>query len=123
MNSVVQYLKSAELSALLVLFHRLLRPDGLLVIGDVVPPDLSPIVDALALLKFAAWGGFFGAAILGLVRTIMSDYRKLRTTVGLAHYDEQAMIARLEAAGFAANRARVNIGHNQARMTFLARPT
>jgi SAM-dependent methyltransferase len=123
MNSVAQYLNSSELSALLVLFHRLLRPDGLLVIGDVVPPNLSPATDALALLEFAVRGGFFGAAIVGLVRTITSDYRKLRTTVGLAHYEEQAMIGRLEAAGFAAKRAVVNIGHNQARMTFLARPT
>ena len=32
------------------------------------------------------------------------------------------MIARLAAAGFAAKRAAENIGHNPARMTFVARP-
>lgn len=122
MNSVTQYLKSAELSALLVLFRRLLRPDGLLVIGDVVPPCVSPVTDALALLKFAAGRGFLGAAIIGLVRTVLSDYRRLRSRLGLTQYAEPAMIAKLTAAGFAAKRAPNNIGHNQARMTFLGRP-
>src|SRR5438874_12675037 len=48
MNSVAQYLASSELSALLVLFRRLLRPDGLLVIGDVVPPHISLLTDPVA---------------------------------------------------------------------------
>jgi SAM-dependent methyltransferase len=122
MNSVAQYLKSAELSALLVLFRRLLRPDGLLVIGDVVPPGVSPVTDALALLNFAAGRGFLGAAIIGLIRTVLSDYRRVRSSVGLTRYAEPAMIAKLAAAGFAAKRAPTNIGHNQSRMTFLARP-
>ncbi|MGA2126891.1 MAG: class I SAM-dependent methyltransferase, partial [Xanthobacteraceae bacterium] len=47
MISVAQYLEPAELSALLVLFRRLLRSDGLLVLGDVVPPAVSPLTDAL----------------------------------------------------------------------------
>jgi hypothetical protein len=32
------------------------------------------------------------------------------------------MMAKLAAAGFAATRAKVNIGHNPWRMTFVARP-
>jgi hypothetical protein len=32
------------------------------------------------------------------------------------------MLAKLRAAGFSAERAPANIGHNQHRMTFLARP-
>jgi SAM-dependent methyltransferase len=123
MNSVTQYLKSAELSALLVLFHRLLRPDGLLVIGDVVPPNVSVVTDVVALLRFAARHGFLCAALIGLMRTAMSDYRQLRSRLGLTQYGEAAMIEKLAAAGFVAKRAAVNIGHNQARMTFLARPT
>jgi hypothetical protein len=31
------------------------------------------------------------------------------------------MIAKLAGGGFSAHRARANIGHNQARMTFIAR--
>jgi SAM-dependent methyltransferase len=122
MNSVAQYVGSAELDALLASFRRLLRPGGLLVVGDVVPPDVSPVTDARALLKFAARGGFLGAAILGLIRTVLSDYSRLRSSLGLARYDVPAMTEKLAAAGFTAERAATNIGHNQARITFLARP-
>src|SRR5262245_55571619 len=35
LHSVAQYLTRAELTALLALFHRLLRPSGALIVGDV----------------------------------------------------------------------------------------
>jgi hypothetical protein len=52
----------------------------------------------------------------------MSDYRTLRARLGLARYDEAAMIAKLRSCGFAAKRAAENLGHNQGRMTFIATP-
>ena len=58
----------------------------------------------------------------GLIRIFVSDYLRLKKTVGLSHYTEAAMAERLKAAGFRAERARRNIGHNQWRMTFLGRP-
>jgi SAM-dependent methyltransferase len=122
MNSVAQYLASSELSALLVLFRRLLRPAGLLVIGDVVPPHTSAMVDALALLNFAAANGFLLAALRGLARTALSDYRQLRSQLGLSRYGVAETIEKLDHAGFIAARAETNIGHNQTRMTFVARP-
>jgi hypothetical protein len=51
----------------------------------------------------------------------LSDYRQLRTKVGLQRYSEAEMLAKLAAAGFAASLAPVNIGHNPWRMTFVAR--
>ena len=112
-----------ELTALFVLFLRLLRPGGLFILGDVIPPDVSAATDAMALLRFAAANGFFTAALAGLARTVvLTDYWRLRSDLGLTRYGEAAMLARLDAAGFAAERAATNIGHNQARMTFLARP-
>ena len=122
MHSVAQYLKAAELDGLLVMFRRLLKPDGLLVIGDVVPPRLAAIAAAWALLRFGAVNGFFWAALFGLLRIGTSDYLRLRKRVGLSHYEEPQMLAKLKAAGFFTARGEVNIGHNQARMTFLARP-
>jgi len=122
MNSVAQYLASSELPALLVLFRRLLRPDGLLVIGDVVPPHISLLTDAVALLNFAAANGFLAAALRGLARTALSDYRRLRSRLGLSRYGQAEMIEKLGHAGFLAARAETNVGHNQARMTFVARP-
>jgi SAM-dependent methyltransferase len=121
MHSVAQYISPAELRALLALFHRLLKPGGCLILGDVIPPDLPVSIDALALLQFARANGFLGAAVIGLLRTTLSDYWRLRSRLGLSRYSEAAMTEKLTAAGFAATRAPANIGHNQARMTFLAR--
>ncbi len=88
-----------------------------------MPPRLAAPAAALALLRFAAANGFFWAAVGGLMRIFVSDYLRLRKTVGLSHYEAAAMLAKLKAAGFAAKRAPRNIGHNQRRMTFLARLT
>ena len=122
MHSVAQYLTPDELAGLLSLFRRLLKPDGLFVVGDVIPPNVSAPTDALALLRFGAREGFLAAALFGLVRTVFSSYWRLRSTLGLARYDAGAITQRLAAAGLSAQRAPRNIGHNPARMTFLARP-
>ena len=122
LHSVAQYLTPEELAKLLALFHRLLKTDGTLVVSDVIPPDVAASTDALALLRFGAENGFFIAAVTGLVRTVLSDYWRLRTRYGLTRYGETAMTEKLATAGFAAQRAPHNIGHNQARMAFMARP-
>ncbi|HEX4041057.1 MAG TPA: class I SAM-dependent methyltransferase [Xanthobacteraceae bacterium] len=121
LHSVAQYLTAEEADRLFALFHRLLRAEGLLVVSDIIPPETAAATDALALLRFAAADGFLLAAIVGLVRTRLSDYWRIRKRVGLTGYGEAAMIGKLAAAGFAAQRAPHNIGHNQSRMTFLAR--
>jgi SAM-dependent methyltransferase len=121
MHSVAQYLTAAELDRLLGIFRMLLKPDGLFILGDIVPPKLAAPAAALALLRFGADNGFFWAAVGGLIRIFLSDYFRLKKSHGLSHYDEAAMLAKLKAAGFAAQRAGDNIGHNQQRMTFLAR--
>ena len=121
MHSVSQYLSPALLDDLLGLFSRLLRPGGTLVIGDVVQPDTPAWADAFALLRFGWRDGFFIAAVVGLIRTALSDYSRLRKDAGLARYSEAQMRAKLVAAGFSAQREAVNIGHLQTRMTFVAR--
>lgn len=121
-NSLVQYLSLDEFRALLKLTHGKLKADGKLVLGDVLPPDLSPLTDAKALLSFASQGGFLRAAVSGLARTAFSEYRKIRDEVGLAQYSEEEIVDLLEDAGFEPRRAERNLGHNQARMTFVARP-
>jgi len=121
MHSVAQYLSAAELARLLTMFRRLVKPDGLVIIGDVVPPHLAAPRAAIALLRFGAANGFFWAAVGGLLRIFASDYLRLKKTAGLSHYTEAAMLEKLKSAGFKAERAPRNIGHNQRRMTFLAR--
>jgi len=123
MHSVAQYLGEAELDRLLAIFRTLLKPGGFFVLGDVVPPRFAAPAAALALLRFGAANGFFWAAASGLLRIFVSDYLRLRKTVGLSHYSEAAAIEKLKNAGFRPERAAHNIGHNQQRMTFVARAT
>jgi SAM-dependent methyltransferase len=122
LHSVAQYLTPDELSGLLTQFHRLLNANGTLVLSDIIPPDVPAATDAIALLKFGAANGFLFAAVAGLVRTLVSNYWRLRSHYGLTRYSDTAMIEKLTAAGFAARRNPDNIGHNQARMAFTARP-
>lgn len=120
MNSVAQYMTPDELDAGLAAVRRLLKPAGLLVLGDILQPHVGLSGDVIALLRFAAKHGFVKDTLRGLVRTAMSDYPRLRTRIGLQRYSEAEMLAKLAAAGMTATRAPVNIGHNASRMTFLA---
>ena len=121
-NSLVQYLTEAELDAVLGLWRRLLVPDGVLVVADVIPPEVGPLSDAVALLRYAAANGFLGAALIGLTRTALSGYARLRNQLGVARYTQAQFLDRLRTAGFAGERLARNVEHNPARMTFRARP-
>lgn len=121
MHSVAQYLTPEEFGDLLMLFRALLKPDGLLVVGDIIPPQVSALTDALQLLRFAREEGFFFAALLGLLRTLFSRYWRLRSRLGLARYHRDEMLRKLTRAGFWVTTAERNIGHNQARVTYLGR--
>lgn len=121
-NSVVQYLSRRELAQVLTLFRRLLAPGGTLVVADVIPPDVGPMSDAAALLRYAARRGFLADALVGLARTAVSPYRKLRSTLGIGRYSTGEFLRALAEAGFAGERMPRNLEHNPARMTFRARP-
>ena len=119
-NSVLQYLDEPTLDSCLDTWKDKLKPSGRLVLADVIPPDVSPITDAAALLRFAAEGGFLVAACFGLVRTFFSDYRTLRGQLGISTHSEADILHRLRDAGFTASRMAKNVGHNPARMSFEA---
>ncbi|KPF94828.1 methyltransferase [Rhodopseudomonas sp. AAP120] len=121
MNSVAQYMTPDELDKALALIRRLLRRSGKLVLGDILDPKVGMGRDVAALLKMAARHGFLQDALWGLARTALSDYRQLRTKIGLQRYAEAEMLDKLKAAGFSAIRADTNIGHNPWRMTFVAK--
>jgi SAM-dependent methyltransferase len=121
MHSVSQYLSAEEFDRAAALFSRLLKPGGLLLVGDVVPHGVPAVSDAVALLRFGWRDGFFLAAIAGLFRTFFSDYWRLRTRIGLTRYTAGEMTRKLAAAGFDVTPAPKNLGHLDTRMTFLAR--
>jgi len=121
-NSVLQYLTADEFTALAALWRRKLKPDGTLVLADILPPDDSVAADIKGLLVLAWRHGFLFAALRGLAATFFSDYRKLRSQIGLTRYAEADMLARLAALGFTPSRRQPNFGFNARRMTFVARP-
>src|SRR3974390_1125243 len=123
MNSVVQYMTAEELDAALAVIKRLLKPTGRLVLGDILRPEIGMPTDVYALLRFAAKHGFLKDALKGLLSTALSDYRQLRSRIGLQRYSEADITARLARVGLSATRAPFNIGHNPWRMTFVARST
>ncbi|MGB9052073.1 MAG: class I SAM-dependent methyltransferase [Pseudolabrys sp.] len=122
MNSVAQYMTPGEFDSALAVIRRLMKPDGRLILGDIMRPEVGMMRDVIALLRFALNYGFLKDALFGLLSTALSDYRQLRSRVGLQRYRETEMIKKLAAAGFTASRAHSNIGHNPWRMTFVARP-
>lgn len=122
-NSLVQYLTADELDRMLALWHRLLAPGGILIVADVIPPQVGALSDGFALLRYAAANGFLGSALVGLTRTALSRYRRLRNELGIARYSETEFLEKLRAAGFSAERLPKNVEHNPARMTFRARLT
>lgn len=121
-NSVAQYLTRDELDALLRTWRELLAPDGRLVLADVIPPGVSPISDAMALLRYAAANGFLIAAFAGLVRTVLSPYRRIRANLGITTYTEQEITERIARAGFHVARLPFNFEHQPARISFVATP-
>ena len=86
MNSVAQYMTPEELDTAFAVVRRLLKPAGRLVLGDILRPQVGMARDVLALLKFAKAHGFLKDALYGLASTALSDYRQLRTRIGLQRY-------------------------------------
>lgn len=121
LNSVLQYVPRPEAETLMAKLAAKLAAAGELVVGDVVPAAVGPVQDVAALLRFARENGFLGAAVTGLARAAMTGYAARRSRLGLTHYDEPELIAMLGRAGLATERLPRNLGHNQARMAFVAR--
>jgi len=121
-NSVLQYIPRRDFEVLLDRFRAKLKDSGRLALADILKPGSGALADIWSLLSFAFDGGFLFAACAGLAATFFSDYRKLRVQYGLTRYDEAKMISVLSVHGFAGARAPRNLGHNQGRMMFLARP-
>lgn len=117
-NSLLQYLSREETAKLVRRLFTKLKPGGRLIIGDVIEPTTGALTDAMALLKFGAEGGFFLAALGGLIRTSLSDYRKIRGALGLTTWTEGDFLALLRDCGFEPKRLAINFGHNQMRMAF-----
>jgi SAM-dependent methyltransferase len=119
-NSVIQYLSLQDFQRLLAVAREKLTGGGRLVLGDVIPRHVGPMGDAAELMKLAAANGFLLAAGLGLVRSALSSYPRVRRELGFLQFEATALLAELARAGLAGRREPRNIGHSTARMTFVA---
>jgi SAM-dependent methyltransferase len=119
-HSLIQYLSPAEFACNLGIWRQRLKPQGHLVLSDVIPPDLGPLDDAFELLSFALRGRFLCDAVNGLIRLFFSDYRSLRSRLGLSVYSESDLSNIADIQCFDISRASENLGHSKKRMTFLA---
>jgi ubiquinone/menaquinone biosynthesis C-methylase UbiE len=117
-NSVLQYLAFDDTQALLEGLAPLLAPNGRIIVGDIIPPDHTVLADAGALLHFAWQEQFMTEAMIGLMRTFLSDYRKIRAAYGLTRYSSQDIETIGARLGLRTQRTALNIGHDQGRMTF-----
>jgi len=120
--SVAQYLSRADLENLMDRFRAVLKPDGELIIADVIPPHVSMVADIASLFGTGLSNGFFLAACIGLAKTFFSEYRRIRTTAGFSCYEADDFSNLLARHGFDVERLAQNVGFNQQRMTFRARP-
>jgi len=121
-SSLIQYLSRRDFAALLDRFRAKLKHGGRLVVADVLPPDAGMVADVASLLRNALKHGYLPAALMGLVATAVSPYRKLRSEIGLATYAEADLLALMAEHGFSAVRHRPNLGLTPHRMTFVGRP-
>lgn len=121
-SSLIQYLGRDDFVGLLRRFRQKLKPAGRLVIADVIPPDAGMVADVLSLLRNGLAHGYLPAAVMGLVATAVSPYRKLRAELGLTTYAEADMLKFLGSEGFAGRRHMPNLGLTPHRMTFVAGP-
>jgi SAM-dependent methyltransferase len=120
-NSVIQYLSPAEFDELLDNIHRLLKPDGIFLLGDVISPGTGNPRHVATFLSFAWRHKFLLAALAGLVQTYASQYRNLQRQLGLTAYTPENMLQKLKQSGFVAEKLPSNIAVSKHRSSYLAR--
>lgn len=120
-NSVLQYVSKDDFARLLPRLHHYLKPDGVLILADVVSVKTGMAEDILYLIKAGAENGFLSDVIIGLFKTLFSRYRSVRRENGFTSYDETELVTMLDFHGYRAERRR-NAGFAPHRMLFLAFP-
>lgn len=118
--SVIQYLDDQELQALFQFAQSRLKAGGLLILADVIPPDVSLFRDVYDLLRAALNGGYLLPALRSLASLPFSKYRQVRQANALRYYTESELRTRLTAFGFSTTVAACNFGWSDSRKTYLA---
>jgi len=121
--SVLQYLTDAERTQLFSRSIRLLKPDGVLALVDVVPSDYSFTSDVLATVRADLLADRMARVPGNALALGASVLRRYRTGLTLRRYGDQELHSLLLDAGFDAERLPRNLKPNPSRNTWLARPS
>ena len=119
-HSVVQYMSEAELLAWLTRWKRMLRPNGRLVLSDLIQPGASALRELLDYLAFSARAGFLGDAVLGGVREF-ANYFGARSSRPLLQVDAQRLGEWAAQAGLEVAWLPENLSHRRFRRTAILR--
>jgi SAM-dependent methyltransferase len=119
--SVIQYISRDDLLRTMAAWRALLKPDGRLLVADVIDPATPLLRDVSSQLRLAWRHGFLMAALGGLVRMFRSDYRTIRHKAGFSVYRPEEMLDLLHRTGFEGEILPHNIGPTPHRRSFLAR--
>jgi cyclopropane fatty-acyl-phospholipid synthase-like methyltransferase len=119
-HSVVQYMSEAELRAWLTRWKRMLRPNGRLVLSDLIQPGASALRELLDYLGFSARAGFLGDALLGGMREF-ANYFGARSSRPLLQVDAERLAAWAAQAGLEVAWLPENLSHRRFRRTAILR--
>lgn len=120
--SVIQYISRSDLSELLKSWRTLLKPEGCLLLADVATPETPILRDIASQLALARRHGFTIAALWGLVRMALSDYRQIRRQAGFSTYQPDHLIDLVGEAELGARLLERNVGPTPHRYSLLAVP-
>jgi ubiquinone/menaquinone biosynthesis C-methylase UbiE len=120
-NSIFQYLSPEECREVVAFAAKKLKLGGKMLVGDIVPPYVDKVADSLALLDFAYRGGFFLAALRGVMARFLSLDPRARPRLRLTTFSIPDMQRLLSIEGFETRRIEPNIGHNRTHMSFIGK--
>jgi len=120
-HSVVQYMAEDELLGWLRRWRRMLRPNGRLVLSDLIQPGTSSLRELIDYLRFSARNGFFIDAFIGGVREFAS-YFGARSSRPLTMVNEERLTKWAAQTGLRLEWLPANLSYRRFRRTAVLRP-
>ncbi|HEU4530372.1 MAG TPA: methyltransferase [Steroidobacteraceae bacterium] len=120
-HSVVQYMSEQELVDWLRRWRRMLRPNGRLVLSDLIQPGTSSARELIDYLRFSARNGFFLDAFMGGVSEFAS-YFGARSSRPLTMVNEERLSRWAAQTGLKLEWLPENLSYRRFRRTAVLRP-
>jgi 2-polyprenyl-3-methyl-5-hydroxy-6-metoxy-1,4-benzoquinol methylase len=115
-NSVLQYMSSDEFSTWLMKWRSLLKPEGKIIISDIIPHKVSPLLDLTSLLFFCLRKGIIIQAVKEGYR-MLNDWLRTKNVLPLQYYSREDIGQNAEDAGFVVRLYDRNLTYRQSRFS------